>query len=107
MNTDIPQSATPNLKSQAVFEFIEELPAKAGGQGFNAARSDEIDKQVEILKLNPGRWALVLKGGRSVGGRLSPFRHRGCDVATRQSRETKGLAFGYARWPVPRPEKSA
>ena len=63
----------------------------------NGERAREIDRDVEQLKANPGRWALVVEDATSDVGRR-PYRRRGCETASRGP--LGGPISIYARWPA-------
>lgn len=74
-------------------KFVDQPPSRGRGP---SARIDEI---VAKLKARPGEWALV---GEGVGANCpTPYKRRGCEYITRNTRKVDGrrVVDAYARWP--------
>lgn len=84
----------------------EEPPAETLGRGASAA----IDRVVETLKGNPGKWARV-EDAASSSSAVAKWKKRGCEALARHLPREKGQRdYKYAiyvRWPAPDPKAVA
>jgi hypothetical protein len=78
----------------------EEPPAGQYGRG----KAGEVDRTVEVLKKNPGKWARVEDEATSSSA-VVKWKKRGCDAIARGLPKEKGKGYRYAiyvRWPEPK-----
>lgn len=56
-----------------------------------------IAADVEALKENPGRWALVREDG--AASIVAAYKRYGCEARSHRNGNVRGRADVYARWP--------